>query len=151
MKRLVCATDFSTAAEAAEREAARLAAALGAEVVLLHVASEAQLWNETVFTPDVRAVYEGQRRWAADALADRATALAAVGIPARGVVTSGVAWEEIVRTAREEKADMIVMGTHGRTGLDRMLLGSVAERVVRRASCPVLTVRPDDGHKGGAP
>jgi nucleotide-binding universal stress UspA family protein len=149
MKRIVCATDFSAAAEVAERQAARLAGVLGAELVLLHVASEAPLWSETLYTPQVRAVFEGQRRWAADALAKRTTALAVEGIAARGVVKVGVPWEVIVGTARDEQADMIVMGTHGRTGLDRMLLGSVAERVVRRAPCPVMTLRPD-GHEEDA-
>jgi nucleotide-binding universal stress UspA family protein len=53
----------------------------------------------------------------------------------------GVPFEEIVKIAGEERVDMIVMGTHGRSGLDRLLLGSVAERVIRLALCPVLTVR----------
>jgi nucleotide-binding universal stress UspA family protein len=88
-------------------------------------------------------VVEGQRKWATDALATRATALAAEGVPARAVVKVGVAWEEIVRLAAEEQAAMIVMGTQERSGLERLLLGSVAERVIRRAPCPVLTVRPD--------
>jgi nucleotide-binding universal stress UspA family protein len=57
-------------------------------------------------------------------------------------VRVGGAWSEIVRLATEEHADMIVMGTQGRTGLHRLLLGSVAERVIRQAPCPVLTVRP---------
>ena len=76
-------------------------------------------------------------------LAARAAALAGDGVTARAVVKVGVAWEEIVRLAAEEHADMIVMGTQGRTGLDRLLLGSVAERVIRQAPCPVLTVRPE--------
>ncbi len=59
--------------------------------------------------------------------------------PARKEV--GVPFEEIVRVAKEEHADMIVMGAHGRSGLNRVLLGSVAERVIRLAPCPVLTVR----------
>ena len=120
VKRIVCPTDFSERAAPAERQAVRLARALGAELVLAHVGSEAPLWREGLYTPDVRAVFEGQRKWAADTLAVRAAELAA-----------------------EEHADMIVMGTQGRTGLERLLLGSVAERVIRQAPCPVLTVRPD--------
>jgi nucleotide-binding universal stress UspA family protein len=61
----------------------------------------------------------------------------------------GAAWSEIVSVAADEHADMIVMGTQGRTGLDRLLLGSVAERVIRHASCPVLTVRPNLESQGG--
>jgi nucleotide-binding universal stress UspA family protein len=141
VKRLVCPTDFSEAAEPAERQAADLARSLGAEIVLLHVTSEAPLWRESLATPEIRAVFEAQRRWATDTLAERAAALAGQGISARVLVTVGVPWEEIVRVASAERADMIVMGTQGRTGLDRLLLGSVAERVVRLAPCPVLTVR----------
>ena len=141
MKRIVCPTDFSESAVAAERQAADLARALGAEVVLLHVASEAMVWREGLTTPALRSVFEAQRAWAADTLAARARALAAEGASARSIVRVGVAWEEILRVATEERADLIVMGTQGRTGLERFMMGSVAERVLRRATCPVLTVR----------
>ncbi|HUK63722.1 MAG TPA: universal stress protein, partial [Dongiaceae bacterium] len=95
------------------------------------------------YTPEVRTVFESARQWAADALAKRVTELAAEGLTARSVVRSGEPADEIVRLADEEHADMIVMGTQGRTGLERLMLGSVAERVIRRSRCPVLTVRPD--------
>jgi nucleotide-binding universal stress UspA family protein len=149
MKRIVCPTDFSEPAVLAERQAVRLALALGAEVVLLHVATEAALWRESVFTADLRGVFEAQRKWAQEALAQRAVALAKEGVTARGVVKVGAAWSEIVRFATDEHADMIVMGTQGRTGLEHLLLGSVAERVVRHAPCPVLTVRPNPASEGG--
>jgi nucleotide-binding universal stress UspA family protein len=138
---IVCPTDFSERAAPAERQAVRLAKALATELVLVHVGTEAPLWREGFYTPDVRAVFEAQRKWAADTLAARVVALTAEGIATRAVVRVGLPWEEIVRLAAEEHADMIVMGTQGRTGLDRLLLGSVAERVIRRAPCPVLTVR----------
>jgi nucleotide-binding universal stress UspA family protein len=140
--KIVCPTDFSEAAAMAEHEAARLATALGAEIVLLHVASEAPLWRESVYTTSLLGVFEGQRKWAEDALAQRAAELAVKNIAARSVVKVGAAWSEILRLATAEHADMIVMGTQGRTGLERFLLGSVAERVIRQAPCPVLTVRP---------
>jgi nucleotide-binding universal stress UspA family protein len=57
------------------------------------------------------------------------------------IVERGVPFVEIIRTAKEKKADLIVIGTHGRTGIDHMLFGSTAEKVVRKAPCPVLTVR----------
>ncbi len=67
-------------------------------------------------------------------------------VPHRHELRHGDPIGEIVRLANEEKADMIVMGTHGRTGLTRLLMGSVAEAIVRRADCPVLTVKhPPDG------
>jgi nucleotide-binding universal stress UspA family protein len=147
VKRLLCPTDFSVAAAPAERLAVTMAQALGAELVLLHVASESPLWRESVGTAQVRAVFEAQRKWAAETLAARCEGPGGQGLSARWVLKVGVPWEEIVRAATEEHADMIVMGTHGRTGLDRLLLGSVTERVVRAAPCPVLTVRPD--HREG--
>ena len=94
-------------------------------------------------TPALLGVFEAQRKWAADALAARAAILATEGTPARSVVKVGAAWEEIVAVAAEEHADMIVMATQGRAGLERFMLGSVADRVIRRAPCPVLTVRAD--------
>jgi nucleotide-binding universal stress UspA family protein len=108
------------------------------------VASDTPLWRESVATAQVRAVLEAQRKWAADTLAERCRA-----VSARWVLKVGVPWQEIVRAAAEERADMIVMGTHGRTGLERLLLGSVTERVVRGAPCPVLTVRPDHSNAEG--
>ena len=86
-------------------------------------------------------MYDAQRKWSEDALETRAGKLRESGIKTSWRVQMGAPHEEIVRTAAEEGAGMIVMGTHGRSGLNRALLGSVTERVVRLARCPVLTVR----------
>ena len=64
------------------------------------------------------------------------------GVEAEGRVVVGYAAEEILKTAVKENCDLIVMGTHGRKGIDRILFGSVAEKVVKRSSVPVLTIRP---------
>lgn len=64
--------------------------------------------------------------------------------PSQGRVVSGVPHNEILAAAREEGADLIVMGTHGLTGVEHLLFGSTAERVVRQAPCPVMTVRAED-------
>lgn len=146
--KLVCATDFSEPAVRAEDEAVRLARRLDAEVVFVHVAVETPLYGEQpIGGVDTRAVYEAQRRWAVDALAARVERAKAGGVSARQMLRVGAPVDELLAAAGEEQADMIVIGTHGRTGLDRLLLGSVAERVVRRAPCPVLTVRPS-GDRG---
>lgn len=142
MKRILCPTDFSEASAAAERLAVTMARSLGSELVLLHVASETPLWRESVAMAQVRAVFEAQRKWAADTLAARCAGPAGQGVSARWLLKTGVPWQEIVQAAAAEGAEMIVMGTHGRTGLDRLLVGSVTERVVRQAPCPVLTVPP---------
>jgi nucleotide-binding universal stress UspA family protein len=110
--------------------------------VLVHVATETPLYGEQVFAmPDVKRVYEAQARWAEERLAERAAALTREGVPTRWRRRVGVVHAEIGTVAREEAADYIVIGTHGRGGLDRVMLGSVAERVVRTAPCPVITVR----------
>jgi nucleotide-binding universal stress UspA family protein len=142
MTTILCATDFSEPGQAAEAEALTLARKLGAELVYLHVTSDPMLYGESVFSmADVERVQDAQRRWAGNALRDRSDAATAAGVTARWLLRTGVAWDEIVAGATDAKADLVVVGTHGRGGLNRLLLGSVAERVVRLAPCPVLTVR----------
>jgi universal stress protein A len=135
-------TDFSECATRAEAMAIDLAGKLGGEIVLLQVLVETPLYGEGLLNmPAVEQVYDAQRKWTEDALEMRAADLQRRGIKAARRVRTGVPFEEIVKVADEERADLIVMGTHGRTGLDHFLLGSVAERVIRLAPCPVLTVR----------
>jgi universal stress protein A len=135
-------TDFSEAAEQAQREALRLAHALDGELILLHVAVETPLYGEGLLNTDgVREVFAAARKWATATLEERTATIRDHGLAVRWLLRTGVAHEEIVKTAAEEGADYIVMGTHGRGALDRLLLGSVADRVVRTAPCPVVTVR----------
>ncbi|MBI1848579.1 MAG: universal stress protein, partial [Candidatus Rokubacteria bacterium] len=110
---------------------------------LLHVAVEAPLYGETPFgMKAVKTIYEGQARWAEDKLAERARRLAGQGVTTGWRRRAGIPHEEIVKAAREEHAGYIVMGTHGRGGVGRFMLGSVADRVIRSAACPVVVVRP---------
>jgi nucleotide-binding universal stress UspA family protein len=142
MKKIVIPTDFSDCARQAEETAMALARGLGAELILLHVSVETPLYNEGMRgLVEPRKVYEAQRGWAATTLAARAAEIRGTGVSARGIVRSGVAVDEILRLATEEACDLIVIGTHGRGGLSRFLLGSVADRIVRLARCPVMTVR----------
>jgi nucleotide-binding universal stress UspA family protein len=135
-------TDFSECAARAQTTAVDLVRRLGGEIVLLQVLVETPLYGESVLNmPTVRSVYDAQRKWAEETLEARAAELRQGGTKASWRVQIGVPFEEIVKIAEEERADMIVMGTHGRGGLNRMLLGSVAERVIRLAPCPVPTVR----------
>jgi nucleotide-binding universal stress UspA family protein len=85
-------------------------------------------------------VHERSGEAAAQALTRSVERLREHGLTVRGLLRPGSAADEIVRTAQVEHASVIVMGTHGRTGVTRVLMGSVAERVVREAPCPVLTV-----------
>jgi nucleotide-binding universal stress UspA family protein len=136
-------TDFSECAAQAQATAVDLAGKLGAEIVLLQVLVQTPLYGESILNmPKVQSVYDAQRKWTEETLEARADDLRRRGLKASWRAQVGVPFEEIVKVAEEEHADMIVMGTHGRSGLGRALLGSVAERVVRLAPCPVLTVRP---------
>lgn len=140
--RILVPTDFSSGSEQAWGVARRLAGPLGAEIVLIHVLVETPLYSEGPFTmKHARDVFDAARRWALDMLGAWTAKATDSGLEARWVVATGVPHEEIVAAATRERADLIVLGTHGRGGLDRALLGSVADRVIRLAPCPVLTVR----------
>jgi nucleotide-binding universal stress UspA family protein len=140
-RRLVVATDFSDSSEAAWQLAQRVAAALGSELVLVHVFVPPLVYGEPAAGAGGADVYEKAERWVEETLSTWAGSARAQGVSVRTVVRTGAAHEEIVALATEERADVLVMGTHGRAGLARVLIGSVAERVLRFAPCPVLTVR----------
>jgi nucleotide-binding universal stress UspA family protein len=144
--RLLVATDFSPSADAAATLAQSIAKAMDAKVIVLHVLDLAPImtaWSTPVITgeqfpPGVAAeLLDRIRNDAGQRLAreadryPRATTLIVEGAPRTTIVDS----------AMELHADLIVMGTQGRSGLDRVLLGSVAEHVVRHSAVPVLTVR----------
>jgi len=140
-QRILCATDFSDTAEAAWEIACDLAGTHRADLVLVHSFTELPVYPE-VAVASVQRVWEEQRLWVQQALDQRVGAASARGLRARSLLKTGPAPETIVDTATEEGADLIVIGTHGRTGLTRLVIGSVAERVVRIAPCPVLIVKP---------
>lgn len=135
-------TDFSQGARAAMDHAVSLARDYEAKLVLLYVIQDISIaeWYipSSLSVADLvedmqKSAWKEMDRWAAE-----------VSGQARDVekmVVRGVPFVEIVRTAKEKNADLIVIGTHGRTGIDHMLFGSTAEKVVRKAPCPVLTVR----------
>jgi nucleotide-binding universal stress UspA family protein len=163
--------DFSTHSEEALQYAATIAGCFGAAVVLLHViakeviavrayqqhtghpglpphaygpfdeAMETTIEDDTSVVDLRKQANEALRHFLSDELQ---------GLSVNRIVAIGHPFEQILEVATREEVDLIVMGTHGRTGLAHVLLGSVAERVVRMASCPVLTVKasveqPTDG------
>jgi nucleotide-binding universal stress UspA family protein len=148
VKLIVAPVDFSEGSEAAARYAFGLGGRLGARVRLLHAfagLSHASAGVAPGLRDDLRAA-EGQlRQEARQSLEDLAGRLAReAGAAAEEplFVEAGPAVAEaIVKAARDAKADLVVIGTHGRTGLRRMVLGSVAEKVARAAECPVLIVK----------
>jgi nucleotide-binding universal stress UspA family protein len=134
--------DFSTYAEQALDYAIRLARTLKARLTVLHVIQPVPMAGVDmgVALPEtyLRELEEAVQRDIEEALA-RVTA---AGLTAERAVLYGVPFQEIVETAKARQVDLIVMGTHGRTGLMHVLLGSVAEKVIRLAPCSVLVVRP---------
>lgn len=142
--RILVPIDFSPDSLHAVTYGGDLAKRLGAELVILHVVDQTYLagTRELYFAnPEFAKILDEQWR-IANAQLDRAGAdLQKHGHRCRTLMQRGVPAQVIVDTANDEGTDLIVMGTHGRTGLAHMLIGSVAERVVRSAHCPVLTLR----------
>jgi universal stress protein A len=129
-------TDFSPASEAAFDFACSLAQEYFSEVLLLHV-------DEPVYAPEVEGMLLPPPPTDPVAVEKRLGHVFPLDprVKVRRLVTVGRAADEIARVADEQKVDLIVMGTHGRRGLSRLLLGSVAEGVLRRVACPVLFVK----------
>ena len=142
MSRILHPTDFSPASRPAFTKAVTLARKDRSELVIAHVLPPVLPAVDGYITAQMYAqMEEAGRRYGKkhlDALVARARK---AGVRARGLLLDGLVHERIVRAARAQRADMIVIGTHGRTGLARFVLGSVASRVVSHATCPVLTVR----------
>ncbi|SFW13860.1 universal stress protein [Nitrosovibrio sp. Nv17] len=146
IRHIILATDFSDASEGAVRHAVSLSRALGARLTLLHV-FEPSGWmvpSPYYFTPGfeqwVDASLGKTRQAGKDALADLAASLE---METETLFAEGPTGREIVRAAAEHHADLLVLGTHGYTGWNRLTLGSIAEYVVRHAACPVLAVKPE--------
>jgi nucleotide-binding universal stress UspA family protein len=143
LEQILVPTDFSEPSEKAVRYAKALAQAFGgATLHLLHVVETAFVhgWTSEGYVGALPELRERLEREARDALAKCATD-AELPAGVRLVTRVGHPVAEILRYARQEAVDLVVMGTHGRSGIGHLLMGSVAERVVRAASCPVLTVR----------
>ena len=148
--RILWPTDFSPVAKAALPHVLGLASKTGAEVVLLHVFPSAAMY---VVPPESGMVLVRLQREARAAAQTRLRRLErqvkGPGIRTHALLAMGVPFHQIVRAAKRLRCDLIVLATHGRTGLAHAVLGSVAENVVRRAPCPVLTVRPPRFQQGG--
>ena len=140
--RILIPTDFSETAAAAVEYGCELATSIGARVTLLHVFSPGIIATpDAVFAPtpeELRALGLAARA----RLLSMAEKLSHEGLDIDCLAIDGVARETIDAVARKQNADLIVMGTHGRRGLSHLLVGSVTEKVLRRAPCPVLTIGP---------
>jgi nucleotide-binding universal stress UspA family protein len=141
IKHILVAHDFEPDSDAALDYALGLARALGARITLLHtyeipsMGAPEVLVMATDWTKQIGVV-------AREALSKVAARVGGAGVPIASEVREGAAWREVQSFVREHGVDLVVVGSHGRRGLSRALLGSVAEKVVRTAPCPVLVVRP---------
>lgn len=142
IKTILFPTDFSQGARAAMDYALSLAEDYNARLILFYVIQDIGIaeWYlpSSVSVTDMiedmeKSAWKEIERWGAEAQARLKDV--------EKMVVRGVPFVEIIKTAKEKGVDLIVIGTHGRTGIDHMLFGSTAEKVVRKAPCPVLTVR----------
>jgi nucleotide-binding universal stress UspA family protein len=145
IKRIIVATDFSEGSDAAMEQAFELAIALGATVDLVHVLDTAFLTAPASLGAMPLIEPEGLFEEIDKALVARVEKARAAGLICQSDSLDGYPAREIVRHAQKTGANLIVLGTHGRTGVAHAVLGSVAERVVQRACCPVLVIPPERG------
>ncbi|OHB82403.1 MAG: hypothetical protein A3J73_02540 [Planctomycetes bacterium RIFCSPHIGHO2_02_FULL_38_41] len=141
IKNILCPIDYSVYSEKALKYAIEFAEKYNAKLYLMHVLdiriydiTDPELYNVNVIDKETinklrerlhKCISEDTRK----------------NIEVETIVIEGVPFAEIIKKAREYKVDLIVLGTHGRTGLSHAIMGSVAEKVVRKAPCPVLTIR----------
>jgi nucleotide-binding universal stress UspA family protein len=142
IEKILAPTDLSKLSRTGVRYAMDMALEQGAEVIVYHVISEDGEWfdKDDELNPAKALVPKQKQRLAEFIKANCADFLGKVKI--HEIVEVGVPYKAIAQKAGSEKADMIIMSTHGRTGLEQVMVGSVTARVVARATCPVLSIRP---------
>jgi nucleotide-binding universal stress UspA family protein len=142
LQRILVPTDFSESARHALTYGFSFAREYNAELLLLHVVEVVPVgYASDLFPTSMAAVFQEVSAYARAELAKLAALGQERGVAVRELVLQGKPSAEIVRAAREQAVDMIVLGTHGKGMLDKALFGSTTERVVRGAPCPVLTCR----------
>jgi nucleotide-binding universal stress UspA family protein len=140
LRRILWATDFSPGSEAALEYAMAIARRYGAYLYLAHVVRPESF--DFVMPEAVNAMLDDARRAAEDQMARLLVTGRLRGVSHQVVIGVGMLWPVLSKLAEEHEIDMIVSGTHGRTGFRKLLLGSVAQEIFHNAPCPVLTVGP---------
>jgi nucleotide-binding universal stress UspA family protein len=142
IKTILFPTDFSQGARAAMDYAISLSRDYQARLILLYVIQDISIAEWYIPSSISAADLVEDMQKSAEKEMERWGSEVAAKIPSvERLIMRGVPFVEIIRTAKEKNVDLIVIGTHGRTGIDHMLFGSTAEKVVRKSPCPVLTVR----------
>lgn len=143
IKKAVVAVDFSDESTYIAEYAKLFAEKFDAELIVVYAAPSLNQYVGFHVPPNTIESFVGEIVTGAEKSMESFLEKHFAGIKTTGKVVTGFAAEEILEIADDEKADLIIMGTHGRTGIDRILFGSVAAKIVRGADIPVLTVRPD--------
>lgn len=144
LKKILCAIDLSEQSESVAEYAVMLAKLADASIVAVYAAPTLTQYTGFHVPPNTIDNFVGEIVSGAEQSMKEFVARHFAGVSTRGVVVVGYAAEEILAVAEKEQVDLIVMGTRGRKGIDLILFGSVAEKVVKNAVCPVVTIRPTD-------
>jgi len=141
-KKIVCPIDFSEFTDEILEYAVNITKKFNAELYLLHI-----IPNLTYFTPyesflTPENIVSIEHNIEIEIKKNFEKAVKKVDIPVKQVIKKGIIFIEIIDYIKEEGIDLVIMGTHGRSGGEHILIGSVAEKIVRKSPCPVLTIRP---------
>ena len=150
LKKIVCALDLSEHSKAVAEYASMLAKMSGATITAVYAAPTLTQYTGFHVPPNTIDSFVGEIVSGAEKAMEQFVSEHFTGVEAKAQIVVGYAAEEILAIAEKENADMIVMGTHGRKGIDRILFGSVAEKIVMNSRIPVLTIRPAGNYTGGA-
>ncbi len=142
IKKIICALDLSQHSALVADYAVTIAKAFDAEVLAVYAAPALTQYVGFHVPPSSIENFVGEIVTGAEKTMQEFVAAHFQGVKAMGRVVNGYAAEEILGLAESENADMIIMGTHGRKGIDRILFGSVAEKIVKSSPIPVMTIRP---------
>ena len=142
LSKILCAVDLSEHSKQVAQYASMLAKSTGAQLLVIYTAPSLSQYVGFHVPPSTIENFVGEIVSGAEKSMETFIAENFAGLPVTSKVLIGYAAEEIINRANEDNVDMIVMGTHGRKGIDRILFGSVAEKVVKNAKQPVLTIRP---------
>ncbi len=138
-EKILFPTDFSESAENASQYAISMAEKFGSKIFVVHVVEPFTYTSDLGI--DMGDQFQVMEATAKRFLEDVVTSIREKNIDVQGILLTGAPFVEIIKFAKQEQVNLIIMATHGRTGIEHILLGSTAEKVVRKSPCPVLTVK----------
>lgn len=151
INRILCPVDFSIYSSRALKHATALAQRFGARLTVMHVIPTWTPYAPSRYVPAHVLAQPELSRLVREDLRQLVDEARQAGVPIEMLVREAEPWREILATAADLQPDLIVMGTHGRGGFEQLVLGSVAEKVLRRADCPVMTICQEEGRTWEAP